>query len=193
MVLDSLCSVVPPKMVPTITKKETTKEARDTITTMRVGDDHMKKATTQQLRLMFNLTTFDDGETVEDYELRLSGKAAHLTTLDEEVKDGEDASIPVASLQADHDHNQDITRCVDYICCRSDRAVEGGGGGIRGSVDVIVAGREVVPHQGGVGRAEEETQGGEPLRQRRKTWQRRQRPWAWWLFMKRAIEQAHWR
>jgi hypothetical protein len=36
----------------------------------------------------FNLAMFDDGETVEDYALRLSGMAVHLTTLGEEVKDG---------------------------------------------------------------------------------------------------------
>jgi hypothetical protein len=57
--------------------------------TMRVGDDRVKKKTTQQLHRKFDLTTFDDGETIEDYTLRLSGMAAHLTTLGEEVKDGE--------------------------------------------------------------------------------------------------------
>jgi hypothetical protein len=56
---------------------------------MRVGDDHVKKATAQQLRRKFDLTTFDNGETVEDYALRLSGMTAHLATLGEEVKDGE--------------------------------------------------------------------------------------------------------
>jgi hypothetical protein len=56
---------------------------------MRVGDDRVKKVTMQQLRQKFDLATFNDGETVEDYALRLSGMAAHLATLSEEVKDGE--------------------------------------------------------------------------------------------------------
>jgi hypothetical protein len=56
---------------------------------MRVGDDRVKKATAQQLRRKFDLATFDNGETVEDYALRLSGMATHLATLGEEVKDGE--------------------------------------------------------------------------------------------------------
>jgi hypothetical protein len=56
---------------------------------MRVSDDRVKKVTTQQLHRRFDLTTFDDGETVEDYMLRLSGMVAHLTTLSEEVKDSE--------------------------------------------------------------------------------------------------------
>jgi hypothetical protein len=43
----------------------------------------------KQLGRKFNLAMFDDGETVKDYALRLSGMAAHLATLGEEVKDGE--------------------------------------------------------------------------------------------------------
>jgi hypothetical protein len=50
MALDALCGAVPPEMVPTIPKKETGKEAWDAIMTMRVSDDRVKKATTQQLR-----------------------------------------------------------------------------------------------------------------------------------------------
>jgi hypothetical protein len=37
----------------------------------------------------FDLSTFDDGETVEDYALHLRGMVVHLIMLDEEVKDGE--------------------------------------------------------------------------------------------------------
>jgi hypothetical protein len=89
MALDALCGAVPQEMVLTIAKKETVKEAWDAIATMRVGDDYVKKVTTQQLHRKFDLVTFDDGETVEDYVLRLSGMAAHLATLGEEVKDSE--------------------------------------------------------------------------------------------------------
>jgi hypothetical protein len=46
MALDALSGVVPPEMVPTIAKKDTTKEAWDAIVTMRVGDDRVKKLTT---------------------------------------------------------------------------------------------------------------------------------------------------
>jgi hypothetical protein len=123
MALDALCGAVPLEMVPTIAKKEMAKDAWDTIATMRVGDDRVKKVTVQQLRRKFDLITFDDGETIEDYALCLSSMAVHLTTPrrgGEGWRDcREDASIPAASLQADHD--QDITRCVDYVCCRFDR------------------------------------------------------------------------
>jgi hypothetical protein len=62
MALDALCGAVPPEMVPMIAKKETSKEAWDAIVTMRVSDDHVKKAMTQQLHQKFDLTMFNDGE-----------------------------------------------------------------------------------------------------------------------------------
>jgi hypothetical protein len=70
----------------------------NTITTMRVGDDSMKKMTAQQLHRKFDIATFDDIETIEDYALHLSGMAAHLTTLSEEVKDGEIVAKMLRSL-----------------------------------------------------------------------------------------------
>jgi hypothetical protein len=39
MALDVLVSVLLPEMVATVAKKKTTKESRDAIATMRVGDD----------------------------------------------------------------------------------------------------------------------------------------------------------
>jgi hypothetical protein len=77
----------------------TAKDAWDVIATMRVGHDRVKKATTYQLCQNSNLATFDDDETVEDYALRLSGMAAHLATLGEEVKDGEIVVKVLWSLQ----------------------------------------------------------------------------------------------
>jgi hypothetical protein len=47
--------------------------------------------------LKIDFTTFDDGETIEDYTMCLSNMAAHLSTLNEEVKDGE---IIVKMLQS---------------------------------------------------------------------------------------------
>jgi hypothetical protein len=41
---------------------------------------------------------FDDGETIEDYVLRLSGMVAHIAMLGEEVKDGEIVAKMLRSL-----------------------------------------------------------------------------------------------
>jgi hypothetical protein len=92
------------------------------------------------LRWKFDLTTFDDGETIEDYALCLSGMATHLATLGEEVKDIEIVTKMLRSLLS---HFKQITIViktlfdVSYVCCRSNRAVEGGRGGVRGSINAL--------------------------------------------------------
>jgi hypothetical protein len=81
--LDVICSAVPPELATAITDKDTAKEAWDTINTLRVGDDRVRKNTAQQLLHEFELATFKDGESVEDYALRLTGMQASLATLSE--------------------------------------------------------------------------------------------------------------
>ncbi|CAN6275230.1 unnamed protein product [Urochloa humidicola] len=87
MALDALCSAVPTEMVSTIADKATAKEAWDAIATMRVGDDRVKKSTAQTLRRQFDLATCKEGESVEDYALRLNSMAANLATLGEPVEE----------------------------------------------------------------------------------------------------------
>jgi hypothetical protein len=87
MALDVLCSAVPPEMVPTLAKMETAKQAWDATATMRIGDDRVRKSTAQQLRRKFDLASFDDGKTVEEYALRLNNMVAQLATLGDEVMD----------------------------------------------------------------------------------------------------------
>jgi hypothetical protein len=86
MALDALVSAVPPEMVATVADKKTAKEAWDAIATMRVGDDRVKKAAAQQLRSQFDRAMFREGESVEDFALRLNGMVATLATLGEIVE-----------------------------------------------------------------------------------------------------------
>jgi hypothetical protein len=87
MALDALCSAVPPKMARAISDKEMTMAAWKAIATMRVGDERVKENSAQQLRREFELATFKDGETVEDFALRLTGMQASLQTLGVELED----------------------------------------------------------------------------------------------------------
>ncbi|CAA7389732.1 unnamed protein product [Spirodela intermedia] len=66
--LDALCSAVPPEMWPVIANKETAKEAWEAIATMRIGDDR-------------------EGESVDDYALRLNSMASTLNTLGDKVEE----------------------------------------------------------------------------------------------------------
>ncbi|CAA6674417.1 unnamed protein product [Spirodela intermedia] len=85
--LEALCSAVPPEMWPVIANKETAKEAWEAIATMRIGDDRVKKTSAQNLRRQFDSATFKEGESVEDYALRLNSMASTLTTLGDKVEE----------------------------------------------------------------------------------------------------------
>ncbi|CAA6662425.1 unnamed protein product [Spirodela intermedia] len=84
---DALCSAVPPEMWPVIANKETAKEAWEAIVTMRIGNDRIKKTSAQNLRRQFDSATFKEGESVEDYALRLNSMASTLTTLGDKVEE----------------------------------------------------------------------------------------------------------
>jgi hypothetical protein len=72
MALDALCSAVPTELARAIADKDTTKEAWDAIATMRVGDNRVRQNKAQQLRREFELATFKDGETAEEFALCLT-------------------------------------------------------------------------------------------------------------------------
>jgi hypothetical protein len=80
MALDALVSVVPLEMVATMANKKTVKEVWDAIATLRVGDDQVQKAMAQQLRIQFDYATFREGESVEDFALRLNSMVATMAT-----------------------------------------------------------------------------------------------------------------
>ncbi|CAN6269758.1 unnamed protein product [Urochloa humidicola] len=81
LALDALCTAVPPEMADAIADSDTAKKAWDTIATMRVGDDRVRKNAAQQLQRDFELAAFMDGESVEDFALRMQGMQATLQTL----------------------------------------------------------------------------------------------------------------
>jgi hypothetical protein len=87
MALDILSNAVPTEMVSSVASKETTKEAWEAIKTMRVGDDRVRASTAQTLLRQFETAKFKDGESVEDYSLRLVGMVQHLATLGETLEE----------------------------------------------------------------------------------------------------------
>jgi hypothetical protein len=87
MALDALVSAVPSEMVATVGDKRSTKEEWDAIATMCIGDDRVKKATTQQLCSQFDQAMFGEGESVEDFALHLNGMVVIMATLGEVVEE----------------------------------------------------------------------------------------------------------
>ena len=79
--LEAICSAVPPELVPTLAIKPSAKAAWKAIRTMRVGDERVRKSTAQNLRTEYEQIAFRDGESVEDFALRLSNIVQRLAIL----------------------------------------------------------------------------------------------------------------
>jgi hypothetical protein len=70
--LDALCAVMPLDIVATIADKPMVKMAWDAITLRCIGGEHLHCATLQQLRGEWEGLTFQPGEQVEDFTVRLT-------------------------------------------------------------------------------------------------------------------------
>jgi hypothetical protein len=87
LALDALMSVEPPVMLAIVADNKMVKETWDSITTMHVGDDCVKKAAAKQMHSQFDRTLFWESVSVEDFALCLNRMVATLATLGEVVKE----------------------------------------------------------------------------------------------------------
>lgn len=69
--LDAICSAVPPELVPTLATKPSAHEAWEAIKKMCIGDEHARKTTAKARRAEYEQIGFRDGESIEDFSLRL--------------------------------------------------------------------------------------------------------------------------
>ncbi|XP_073367961.1 uncharacterized protein [Aegilops tauschii subsp. strangulata] len=80
---------LPTDVLLTVGEKENAKEAWDAITTQRLGATRVREANAQKLRCDFESIALRDGETIDDFFLRLSGIAAcRARTLDDTQSGG---------------------------------------------------------------------------------------------------------
>lgn len=78
--LDVICSGVPAEMIPILVTKESAKEAWEAIKTLRIGNDHVRKATAQNLYTEYESIALRDDEPIEDFALHLTGIVQRLAT-----------------------------------------------------------------------------------------------------------------
>jgi hypothetical protein len=81
MAMDALTSAVPPEMVSALLGKETARDAWEGIRTARIGDERVRKSTAQTVRREYEKFDFRDGESVEDFALRLTAIVSRLEIL----------------------------------------------------------------------------------------------------------------
>jgi hypothetical protein len=73
--LDTLIVVVPPEMQFSLSKKQSAKEAWDTIAVARIDSDRARKTTLQALHKEWENLAFKPGEDVDDFALHFSTTA----------------------------------------------------------------------------------------------------------------------
>lgn len=80
---------VPSEFSVALGSKEMAKEAWESLKTMRLGNNRVRKAKAQQLRREYEAITFHDGEAVEDFALRLTIMVSQLVSLGDAITEKE--------------------------------------------------------------------------------------------------------
>ena len=85
--MSALLRSVPKEMWQSLGGKKTVKEAWEAVKLMRVGADRVKEVHAQKLMREFENLAFKDGETVEEFGMRITNLVGHLKTLGESIDD----------------------------------------------------------------------------------------------------------
>jgi hypothetical protein len=87
MALDAITSEVPQKMLALLEVKATAAEEWEAVRSLRIGSEAVWNARAQRLRTEFESIHFKEGETVDDFTMRLGSLVAALGTLGEVIKE----------------------------------------------------------------------------------------------------------
>jgi hypothetical protein len=85
MALAAILRAVPAEMKSTIAEKSSAKEAWMAVRIMRLGDERVREANAQKLLGAFENVKFRDGETIDEFAMRLNTMASELRALGEKV------------------------------------------------------------------------------------------------------------
>jgi hypothetical protein len=87
MALDAITSAVPQEMPASLAVKATATEAWEVVRSLRIGSEAVRNARAQRLRTEFESIRFKEGETVDDFTMRLGSLVVELGTLGEVIKE----------------------------------------------------------------------------------------------------------
>ncbi len=87
MAFDAVTSAVPQEMLASLTVKASAAEAWEAVMSLRIGSEAVRNARAQWLRMEFESIRCKEGETVDDFTMRLSSLVAELGTLGEVIKE----------------------------------------------------------------------------------------------------------
>jgi hypothetical protein len=81
MALDAITNVVPQEMLASLAVKATVIEAWEVVRSLRIGSEAVWNVRAQRLRTEFESIRFKEGETVDDFTMRLGSLVVELGTL----------------------------------------------------------------------------------------------------------------
>jgi hypothetical protein len=87
MALDTITSAVPQEMLASLAVKDITAEALEAVRSLRIGSEAVRNARAQRLRTEFESIRFKEGESVDDFTMRLGSLLVALGTLEEVIKE----------------------------------------------------------------------------------------------------------
>jgi hypothetical protein len=112
MALEAILKAVPADLLPVLAVKETAKDAWDAIKTMRVGVDRVRKSKAQELRKQFDAIAFKEGESVEEFSVRLSRLVNNLAVLGIQL---EESKVCEKFLHVVPDHLEQIALSIETL------------------------------------------------------------------------------
>jgi hypothetical protein len=87
MALDAITSAVPQEMLVSLAVKATAAEAWEAVRSLQIGSEAVRNARAQRLRMEFESIRFKEGESIDDFTMRLGSLVAALGTLGEVIKE----------------------------------------------------------------------------------------------------------
>jgi hypothetical protein len=85
--LAAILQSVPVEMLPTLCTKRSSRAAWEAIKTIRVGVERVRESKAQQLWREFAAIAWKEGESAEDFSIRISGLANNLRALGDDIAD----------------------------------------------------------------------------------------------------------
>jgi hypothetical protein len=87
MALNAITRAMPEEMLASLAVKATTAEAWEAVRSLRISSEAVRNARAQRLRTEFESIRFKEGETVDDFTMRLGSLVAELGTLGKVIRE----------------------------------------------------------------------------------------------------------
>jgi hypothetical protein len=135
MALDAITSAVPQEILASLAVKATTAEAWEEVRSLRIGSEVVRNAMAQRLRMEFKSTRFKEGESIDDFAMRLGSLVTTLGTLGEVIKE---QHVVQKLLRVVPKHLSQVAVEIEVTQDLTKLTVEDAGGRLRAAEDRVV-------------------------------------------------------